>query len=430
MEVDYATHPSMVASAHAGDAAVTIPMAGVMSLDDFLSANQEDHDAFLAARKEANRPAKKSKTKSSTPVQPVAVGARSSKHTILLHEQYQALAIPQPVFTYQGDGVTKFSVEVSFPGLANAEELQGLKEEGRFNSKQEAKEAASKSALAILERLVEEGRITKAGKAKKPKGEPAQQQPKEEDPWENFVGQLLEFQRATGAPQPNYTDYQLGTRWACLAEIEGHDQHYGSLEALFGSKKAARQHAAGCAVAHFKAAGTWPDEFTDVGGIKKRKAAANPASPGSPDGRRPGTASSAVAASAQSQVASLAHMLGLSTPEYRFSYTDPGVPDIHTVSCWFKNGGVHEGPVGEVRNIFGKKNARIECARKTLQYLTTLKDERMAIANGLVKGIEGGKVIAGVGVGMAMDGEEGVKGRMEKESSNDELDTYEDAMEH
>jgi hypothetical protein len=191
MEVDYATHPSMVASAHAGDAAVTIPMAGVMSLDDFLSANQEDHDAFLAARKEANRPAKKSKTKSSTPVQPVAVGARSSKHTILLHEQYQALAIPQPVFTYQGDGVTKFSVEVSFPGLANAEELQGLKEEGRFNSKQEAKEAASKSALAILERLVEEGRITKAGKAKKPKGEPAQQQPKEEDPWENFVGQLL-----------------------------------------------------------------------------------------------------------------------------------------------------------------------------------------------------------------------------------------------
>jgi hypothetical protein len=123
-------------------------------------------------------------------------------------------------------------------------------------------------------------------------------------------------------------------------------------------------------------------------------------------------------------------MLGLSTPEYRFSYTDPGVPDIHTVSCWFKNGGVHEGPVGEVRNIFGKKNARIECARKTLQYLTTLKDERMAIANGLVKGIEGGKVIAGVGVGMAMDGEEGVKGRMEKESSNDELDTYEDAMEH
>lgn len=192
MEVDYATHPSTLASAHAGDAPVTVPMAGLMSLDDFLTANQEDHDAFMAAREANARPAKKSKTDPSTPVQPVAVGARSSKHTILLHERYQTLAIPQPVFTYQGDSVTKFSVEVSFPGLANAEELQDLKEEGPFNSKQEAKEAASKSALAILERLVEEGRVTMAGKAKRSKGEPAQQQSKgTEEPGENFVGQLL-----------------------------------------------------------------------------------------------------------------------------------------------------------------------------------------------------------------------------------------------
>jgi hypothetical protein len=186
MEVDHTTHPGTA------DAPVTVPIAGVMSMDDFLSANQEDHDAFLAEREAANaRPSKKSKTNPSTPVQPVAVGARSSKHTILLHEQSQALAIPQPVFTYQGDSVTKFSVEVSFPGLPNAEELQGLKEEGRFNSKQEAKEAVSKSALAVLERLVEEGRVTKAGKAKKPKGEPGQQQSKEEESGENFVGQLL-----------------------------------------------------------------------------------------------------------------------------------------------------------------------------------------------------------------------------------------------
>jgi hypothetical protein len=66
-----------------------------------------------------------------------------------------------------------------------------LKSAFRFNSKQEAKEAVSKSALAVLERLVEEGRVTKAGKAKKPKGEPGQQQSKEEESGENFVGQLL-----------------------------------------------------------------------------------------------------------------------------------------------------------------------------------------------------------------------------------------------
>jgi hypothetical protein len=190
MEVDHAAHPSPIPAVHASDTSIAVPVNGVMSLDDFLSANQEEHDAFMAAREAANEPpSKKAKTKSSTPVQPVAVGARSSQHTVKLHDLHQKLAIPRPVFTYTGDSVTKFAVEVNFPGLVDAEELQGLKEEGRFNSKQEAKEASSKSALAILERLVEEGRITKA---KKPKGEPTQQQPKEkEELGENFVGQLL-----------------------------------------------------------------------------------------------------------------------------------------------------------------------------------------------------------------------------------------------
>lgn len=454
MEIDSPSQPSPLPSAHAGESAVTVPMNGVMSLDDFLSANQEDHDAYVAARDEAKAPpAKRSKTKSSTPIQPVVVGARSSKHTILLHDLHQKLAIPQPVFTYRGDGVTKFTVEVSFPGLADAEELQGLKENGRFNSKQEAKEASSKSALAILERLVEEGRVTKAGKAKKPKGESTQQQPKEnEEPDENFVGRLLgtyrplsriqpmlipptEFQRATGAPQPSYTDYQLGTRWACLAEIEGHDHPFGSLDALFGSKKTARQHAASCAVAHFKAAGTWPKELTDAGGIRKRKPVTNnsPSQSSSPDGRKASVASTSAAgaASAISQVASLAHLLNLSTPEYRFTYSNPNVSDIHTVSCYFKNGGAHEGPIGEVRNIFGKKNAKNECARKTLQYLTDLKSEREAIAARLIAGIKGGAGVASVGVGMAMDGEEIIAKRAEnKDVSDDELDIYEDAMEH
>lgn len=194
MEIDYPPQLASLASSHAGDDPVAIPLQGVMSLDDFLSAHQADHDAYMAAREAAHAPpAKKSKTSnSSTTAQPVAVGNRTSKYTILLHEKYQALAIPQPVYTYGGDSVTRFTVTVSFPGLDNAEELQGLQQEGRFNSKQEAKEAVSKSALAILERLVEEGRVSKAGKAKKAKGEPAQHLPKEkEEPGENYVGQLL-----------------------------------------------------------------------------------------------------------------------------------------------------------------------------------------------------------------------------------------------
>ncbi|UPX13096.1 uncharacterized protein EKO05_0003623 [Ascochyta rabiei] len=435
MEVDFPTQPTRLASTHAGgDTIITAPPDDVYSLDDFLATHQAEHDARAAAREAADVPlVKKSKqSHSSIPPHPVAVGARSSKHTILLHEKYQALAIPQPEFTYGGSSDTRWTVEVSFPGLANAEELQGLKQDGRFNSKQEAKEAASKTALAILEQLEQAGRVTKAGKAKKPKGEPACHAPKEkEEPGENYVGQLLEFQRSTSAPQPTYTDYQLGTRWACLMEIEGHPAPFGSLDSLFGSKKIARQHAAGCAVSHFKDEGLWPEEFTDVGGIKKRKVAPTNATSSSLNERKASVASSSPGSgSATQQVASLSVLLNLGTPEWRYMNESPAVPDIHTVSCYFKNGGAHEGPIGEVRNIFGKKRAKEECARLTLQYLTQLKEKREEVGRRLMAGIAGGEGVAGVAVGKAMDGEKKGADRNVMEDLDDELDIYEDAMEH
>jgi len=203
MEVDNPSQLAPLVSAHTSD--VVVPLEGVMSLDDFLSAHQADHDAYVAAREKVQPAAKKLKTSNdANRPQPVAVGARSSKYTILLNEKSQALAIPQPAFEYEGDGVTKFKVTVSFPGLDNAEELQGLRDEGLFNSKQEAKEAVSKTAVEILERLVEEGRVQNRGKAKKPKGEPLQQLPKEkEEPGENYVGQLLGTYIRASQASPN-----------------------------------------------------------------------------------------------------------------------------------------------------------------------------------------------------------------------------------
>ncbi|KAJ4330491.1 hypothetical protein N0V95_010047 [Ascochyta clinopodiicola] len=435
MEVDIPAQPTSLASTHAGgDATITAPLDDVYSLDDFLATHQAEHDAHAAAREAADVPPvkKTKKNHSSTPPQPVAVGARSSKHTILLHEKYQALAIPQPVFTFGGSSDTRWTVEVSFPGLANAEELQGLKQDGRFNSKQEAKEAVSKTALAVLEELERAGRVTKAGKAKKPKGEPAYHAPKEkEEPGENYVGQLLEFQRSTSAPQPTYTDYQLGTRWACLMEIEGHPAPYGSLDSLFGSKKIARQHAAGCAVSYFKDQGLWPEAFTDVGGIKKRKAVPTNASPSSLDERKLSvTSNSPGSGSATQQVATLSVLLNLGAPEWRYTNENPAIPDIHTVSCYFKNGGAHEGPIGEVRNIFGKKKAKEECARLTLQYLTLLREKREELGRRLMAGIGGGEGVMGGAVGGAGGDRETLVGGDVMRELDEELDIYEDAMEH
>jgi hypothetical protein len=128
----------------------TARLDGVLSMDDFVSS--------YGAQSAANKAAK------STPgpklgAGPIALGARSSKHTQDLHNKYQKLGIQQPVFTYQGSSDSGWCGEVSFPGLQD--ELQGIKDETMYPSKQQAKEEISGHALAILERLEKEGTVKK-----------------------------------------------------------------------------------------------------------------------------------------------------------------------------------------------------------------------------------------------------------------------------
>ena len=207
MEVDTHTPlPTSFGGAHAEAMDASTPLDGVISMDDFMIQNKHAHEAqklVQETKQSAPPPSKKPKTPNgkTTPLIPVAVGARSSRHTILLHEKYQALGIPQPLFTYGGGSETGWTVSVSFPGLDDAEELQGLKfeEEKKFNSKQEAKEAMSQKALGVLEELEKEGRVKKGGKGKGKKGggevegkvgEKGKEE-KEKGPGENYVGKLL-----------------------------------------------------------------------------------------------------------------------------------------------------------------------------------------------------------------------------------------------
>ncbi|KAI4680334.1 uncharacterized protein J4E84_007982 [Alternaria hordeiaustralica] len=459
------------------------PLDGVISMDDFMIQNKHTHEAqklVQETRQPALPPSKKPKTPNgkATPLVPVAVGARSSRHTILLHEKYQALGIPQPLFTYGGGSEMGWTVSVSFPGLDDAEELQGLKfeEEKKFNSKQEAKEAMSQKALGVLEALEKEGRVKKGGKGKKKKGggegegkvgEVGKvQEEKEKGPGENYVGKLLEFQRATDSPQPTYTDYQSGQRFSCIITIDGEDQPFGSISNLFSSKKAARQDAARHAVEHFKSLGTWPSDDTAVGGIRKRKKGApidpesvlispldgssSPSTPPiqatTPTPAPPGTPSYA------SRVATLAVTLALPTPEWNYT-PHPSDPTFHSVCCFFKGAGQHEGPIGEVRNIYGRKKAKEECARLTLEYLQEVKEERLRYGISVMRGVLGSEGVEGVierglgrvglgegeekmvgdvggkvRLGMGLDGVDDRMGDMDVgESSEDEV--FADAME-
>ncbi|KAF2846972.1 hypothetical protein T440DRAFT_521391 [Plenodomus tracheiphilus IPT5] len=467
MEIDTPTQPTLPGAHTVDDPS----KHGVFKIEDFLAQHKAEHDASVRAQEAAAKTAKPSQTAEVVPqlpvkevktaadvapMTPVAVGARSSKHTILLHERYQALALPQPTFIYGGGSDLGWTVEVSFPGL-NIKELQGLKADGHFNSKQEAKEAASKLALAVLERMQEEGRIKKAEKLKKSGGIAGGEQQREQEKeakgsGSNYVGQLLEFQRATASPQPTYTDYQSGTRFACLLSIEGHLTPYGSLTSLHSSKKAARQDAAGHAVAHFKALGVWPEYASPVGGIKKKKLNfgldAHPVVAGtsSPDvisssasTRTPaGSGASNPKESFSSRAAQLSATLSLSPPEY-IDTPNPSEANFHSVSCYFRSGGPHAGPIGEVRNVFGRKKAKEECARLVVEYLEEVKEKRLEYGREMMRGIGGGTIVGEQALGRAVDGEKLIKSKNiegqsdndfrggDKDSVNDE--GFEDAME-
>ena len=132
----------------------------------------------------------------------------------------------------------------------------------------------------------------------------------------------------------------------------------------------------------------------------------------------PCSSSSTTNTSFAQQVASLAATLTLPTPEWRFT-AHPSDPTFHTVACFFRGAGPHEGPIGEVRNVFGKKKAKEECARLTLEYLTEVRDKRRAYGARMMQGVLGADgVLAGV---------EGR--RVEGEGESDEEDEFEDAVE-
>jgi hypothetical protein len=115
-------------------------------------------------------------------------------------------------------------------------------------------------------------------------------------------------------------------------------------------------------------------------------------------------AASPNASSYAQQVASLAVILALPTPEW--SYTPhPSDPNFHTVSCFFRGAGPHERPIGEVRNVYGKKKAKEECARLTLEYLKEVREKRVAYGAEMMRGIAGAEGVLAAAAGKPVEGE-------------------------
>jgi hypothetical protein len=170
-----------------------------------------------------------------------------------------------------------------------------------------------------------------------------------------------------------------------------------------------------------------------MGGIKKKKVVQPPPPPKSrarsntsisSSSSTENTPASPSGTTYPQQAAELSIALGLGTPEWRIHASDPAARDFHTVACYFKYGGPHGGPIGEVRNIFGKKKAKEECARLTVAYLQDVKQRRLEFGARMMASAQAGsgpakedvQTAEAVGSGPA---EEAVQGA---ESSADDLE--------
>ena len=70
--------------------------------------------------------------------------------------------------------------------------------------------------------------------------------------------------------------------------------------------------------------------------------------------------------------------LGLCPPTYRIEPKDPvSAPALFSGAAYFEGNAVIEGPVGEVRQVFGRKKAKEECAKGVWIFLDGLRRKRL-----------------------------------------------------
>jgi hypothetical protein len=77
------------------------------------------------------------------------------------------------------------------------------------------------------------------------------------------------------------------------------------------------------------------------------------------------------------QVPGLCHRLGFSIPKYEIN---PVAPNTALYDAWADFGADPriEGKVGEIKNVYGKKNAKEEVARVVISFLQDIERQRMA----------------------------------------------------
>ncbi|KAL8853611.1 MAG: hypothetical protein Q9221_001597 [Calogaya cf. arnoldii] len=316
-------------------------------------------------------PQKKHRTnqaKSSSSSAPEQIGSPKTTHNVpMLHHLCQERGLVAE-YEIDGDQVLGFGGTVTAGG-------ETFMSDQRWQNKKDAKEALSELAVPVVREM---GAIRK--------GQAVPLTPKEKPgPERNWVGMLLEYHNASDprhfAPRSAYTEYALGPyNFGCTCTVPSINDGtsaplvFGSATDPFSNKKAARNNAAKAAVQYLISLG----ELNPDGSCKAKKKVKL--------GGGPTVKVEAKGievkkdASYANRVNDLAPLLSLTCPTYRFTVTSAAAPNMFSGAAYFTGDALHhpslKGAIGEVRNVYGKKNAKEECARGVWEVLKGVARER------------------------------------------------------
>lgn len=182
----------------------------------------------------------------------------------------------------------------------------------------------------------------------------------------NWVGLLQDFYAnslSSGVGGPAYTEYTIGPCFRCTCAIPARSEPFGSVSDLFTTKKATRASAAMEAMKFLIKQGLANSEGKYVRILKSRvklEAISNILKP------------------YKQKVHELCPLLGLVHPQYRFapSAHAPAGSNILSGTAYFLDNPLISGPVGSITNVFGKENAKEECAKKVYRVLMQIGTEK------------------------------------------------------
>ncbi|CAO1605487.1 hypothetical protein XANCAGTX0491_009004 [Xanthoria calcicola] len=315
-------------------------------------------------KKQRTDQAKSSSSASSAPEQ---LGSPKTTHNVpALHHLCQERGLV-PEYEIDGDQALGFAGTVAVGG-------ETIISDQRWRNKKEAKEGLAELAVPVVREM-----------GPMQKGKAVLMTPKENrEPEKNWVGMLLEYHNATDPthshPASTYTEYALGPSFACtctippISNVSSTPAVLGSSTAPFSTKKAARNNAAKAAVQHLISLG----ELNPNGSCKAKKKAKLSAGPTVKVEAKGIEVKKDT--SYANRVNDLAPLLSFTVPVYRFTPTSAAAPNILSGAAYFTGDALYhpslKDGVGEVRNVFGKKNAKEECARGVWEVLKGVARER------------------------------------------------------